>query len=107
MRLKDKKISILAHKVVGRDDYNQPIMGWGPIDGGENLWAYVRHLSGREIHTAAQVQAEETVLFEVNWRDDVQPTNRILFRGQEYDIVRIDPFEFDKSDLRIYTKRRD
>jgi len=106
MRLKDKKISLLEHREIGRNELNQPIYGWGPKDGGENIWAYVRQLSGREIHSARMVQVEEEVLFEINWRDDVNMTDRVLFRGEEYDIVRIDPFEFNKTDIRIYAKRR-
>ena len=63
MRLKDKKISLIEYRIIGRNEVNQPIYGWGPKEGGENIWCYVRHLSGREIHTAVQVQAEETILF--------------------------------------------
>jgi|SRR5690554_4023944 SPP1 family predicted phage head-tail adaptor len=107
MRLKDKKISLIEYRIIGRNELNQPIYGWGPKEGGENIWCYVRHLSGREIHTAVQVQAEETILFEINWRDDVNMTDRVLFRGEEYDIVRIDPFEFNKTDIRIFAKRRE
>ena len=107
MRLKDKKISLLEHREIGRNELNQPIYGWEPKDGGENIWAYVRQLSGREIHSARMVQAEEEVLFEINWRDDITPKNWIVYKGKEYNITRIDDYEGYKDTLRIYAYARE
>lgn len=102
--LKDKKISIIAYRELGRDEYNDPIHEWGAIENGENIWAYVRQLSGREIFAAAQVQAEEEMLFVVNWRDNVDTSCQIEYKGLKYDITRIDTYEGYKDDLKIYAK---
>ncbi len=105
MRLKDKKITIMG-VTEGQNDLGDPIQIRGPIPGGENIWAYVRHTSGREYYAAKQVQAEEEMLFEINWRDDVTPKNWIVYKGKEYDITRIDGFEGYKDSLRIYARAR-
>ena len=105
MRLKDKKITIMG-VTLGENDLGDPIQIRGPIPGGENIWAYVRHTSGREYYAAKQVQAEEEMLFEINWRDDITPKNWIVYKGKEYDITRIDDFEGYKDSLRIYAHAR-
>ena len=105
MKLKDKKITIMGN-IPGENDLGDPIVIRGPIPGGENIWAYVRHTSGREYYAAKQVAAEEEMIFEINWRDDVTPKNWIVYKGQEYDITRIDDFEGYKDTLRIYAHAR-
>ena len=100
MKLKDKKITIMGD-TLGENDLGDPITIRGPIPGGENIWAYVRHTSGREYYAAKQVQAEEEMIFEINWRDDITPKNWIVYKGKEYDITRIDDFEGYKDSLRI------
>lgn len=105
MRLKDKKITIMGD-TLGENDLGDPITIRGPIPGGENIWAYVRHTSGREYYAAKQVQAEEEMLFEINWRDDITPKNWIVYKGKDFDITRIDTFEEYKDSLRIYAHAR-
>ena len=106
MRLKDKKITIMG-VTEGQNDLGDPIQIRGPIPGGENIWAYVRHASGREYYAAKQVQAEEEMIFEINWRDDITPKNWIVYKGKEYNITRIDDFEGYKDTLRIYAYARE
>ncbi len=103
MKLKDKKIMIYGGGVVGYDPANQPIMGWKPIHPGK-LWAYFRQLSAKEYFAGVQVQYEETCLFRINYRDDVQPTHLIFFNDEWFDIGRIDVFEGYKDDITIYAK---
>lgn len=105
MRLKDKKITIMG-VTLGENDLGDPIQIRGPIPGGENIWAYVRHTSGREYYAAKQVQAEEELIFEINWRDDITPKNWIVYKGKDFDITRIDTFEEYKDSLRIYAHAR-
>ena len=38
---------------------------------------------------------------------DITASHMIQFRGVQYDIVRIDPFEGYKADLKLYCKRKD
>lgn len=103
MKLKDKKIEILAAT------YNQDPGGFAtasltPI--APPLWAYFRHLSGNEVFAAKTVQATEEVLFTVNYRADITTTHVIRYRGVLYDITRVDVFEGYKSDLTLYCKRQ-
>ena len=100
-RMKDKKITILG-TTYGRDEWGNQVEILGPIPGGENIWAYVRHASGTEYYAARQVQQEVEMIFEINWRDDIGPDNWILYKGKEYNITRIDTFEDYKDTLRIY-----
>lgn len=99
--LKDKKISILEQKLIP-DGEGGFIEGWVPIPGGENIWAYYRQTSGKEFYAAAQVNSKEEAVFEINWRNDIDTTMRISFRGKQYEITRIDDFEGYKKNLTIY-----
>ncbi len=100
-KLKDKKITIMG-VTEGQNDLGDPIQIRGPIPGGENIWAYVRHASGNEFYQAAQVQHRVEMIFEVNWRDDVTPKNWIEYKGKVWNIIRVDTFEDYKDTLRIY-----
>lgn len=103
-RLKDKKITILQNNGY-YDEYGQLIDVWEPLPGGENIWAYYRQASADEFFGAAQVNYKVEAIFEINWRNDIHPSMKILFRGKEYNITRIDDFEGNKQDLRIYAYR--
>lgn len=105
-RLKDKKISICGQGFED-DGWGNQVPIEGPIPGGENIWAYVRHASGQEVYAAAQVQQHVEMIFEINWRDGIDVTNYIEYRGKQYNITRIDDFEGYKENLRIYAYTRD
>jgi SPP1 family predicted phage head-tail adaptor len=106
MRLKDKKITILGTRME-YDEWENPVEVKGPIPNGENIWAYVRHASGNEYYAAAQVQQKVEMVFEINWRDDIEPSMYILYKGKEYNITRIDDYEGYKDTLRIYAYTKD
>jgi SPP1 family predicted phage head-tail adaptor len=56
------------------------------------VWANVRPLSGREYYAAlaAQIVAEETLVFEIRHRTDVRPgTARVLYESRTYNIRRV------------------
>ena len=97
--LKDKKINILKQKK-GSDDYGEPIDELVTI--ADNIWAYYRQLSGREIYAAQTVNAQEEVLFEIGWRNDIDTTVKIQYRGDIYNVTRIDDFEGYKNDLKVF-----
>ncbi len=101
MKLKDKKITIM-HTVTEKNEWGDPVEKTMPIPGGENIWAYVRHASGQEFFMALQVLHRVEMIFEINWRDDIEPTHWIEYKGKRYDITRIDDFEGYKDTLRIY-----
>ena len=104
MKLKDKKIEILAASFTkDADGFSTETLA--PI--ALPVWAYFRQLSGKEIYAAATVQAVEEVLFVINWRADISTRHVIRYNGGLYDITRVDCFEGYKRDLAVYAKRRE
>lgn len=98
---KDKKITILD-RIIHEDEMG----GWWeesvPLPGGENIWAYYRQASGSEFYAAAAIQSKVEAIFEIRWRNDVHTSMKILYKGDEYSITRIDDFEGNKESLTIY-----
>ena len=103
MKLKDKKIEILAVTHT-QDPEGYSIETLTPIS--PPIWAYFRQLSGKEVYAAMSVQATEEVQFVINWRDDITTRHIIRYKGVLYDITRVDTFEGYKNDLTLYAKRR-
>lgn len=99
VHVKDKKITILSYQEIV-DEAGNVIKEEVPLY--ENIWAYYRQASGNEIYMAARVEAKVEVVFEVNWRDNIDTTMKVRYRGNDYNITRIDDFEGGKNDLKIY-----
>ena len=98
MKLKDKKIELLR-QVHTRDE-----MGFTKttLENMGTVWAYFRHLSGKEVFAAATVNYKEEVLFQVNYRTDLTAANMVRYNGTLYNITRIDTFEGYKENLTLY-----
>lgn len=98
MKLKDKKIELL------RQVHTWDEMGFSKttLESMGTVWAYFRHLSGKEVFAAATVNYKEEVLFQVNYRTDLTTTNMVRYNGTLYNITRIDTFEGYKEDLTLY-----
>ncbi|MEZ5462327.1 phage head closure protein [Dokdonella sp.] len=52
-------------------------------------YARIDPLAGREFFAAQQVQAESTVKFTLRYREGVEPVDRIIWKGDEYNITAI------------------
>ena len=103
MKLKDKKIEILAvTHTKDADGFSAETLT--PI--APPVWAYYRHLSGKEIYAAMTVQAVEEVQFVINWRADITTRHVVRYNGALYDITRVDTFEGYKQDLIVYCRLR-
>ena len=103
MKLKDKKIEILAvQNVVNENGYAVETLK--PIC--PPVWAYFRHLSGKEYFAANAEQVKEEVLFQVNYRADITIAHVIRYSGVLWNITRVDTFEGYKGDFSLYCKRR-
>ena len=102
MKLKDKRIDLLAAT------FTQDAEGYAAETLTEvaTLWAYFRHLSGKEIFAVSAVQNTEEVLFIINWRADITPAHVIRYNGVLWNITHVDTFEGYKADLTVYAKRR-
>lgn len=102
MKLKDKKIELLR-QVHKRDEMG---ITTTTLESTGTVWAYFRHLSGKEVFAAATVNYKEEVLFQVNYRTDLATANLIRYNGRLYNITRIDTFEGYKQDLALYCSCR-
>ncbi|GHU70515.1 hypothetical protein AGMMS49992_02970 [Clostridia bacterium] len=103
MKLKDKKIEILpATQTKDAEGFSTPTYTLIAPP----LWAYYRQLSGTEIYATQSVHAVEDVQFVINWRDDITTKHVIRYKGNLYDITRVDGFEGYKGDLMVYCKTR-
>ena len=103
MKLKDKKIEILAVTHT-QDPEGYSIETLTPIS--PPMWAYFRQLSGKEVYAAMSVQATEEVLFIIGYRADITTRHIVRYKGVDYDITRVDVFEGYKSDLTLYAKKK-
>lgn len=103
MKLKDKKIEILA-QVTERDSEGFTATTLQSV--GAPVWAYFRQLSGKEVFAAATTNYKEEVLFTINYRTDITPAHVVRYRSVLYDITRIDTFEGYKEDVTLYCSRR-
>lgn len=68
-------------------------------------FAKVEPLVGREYLAAAQVQAEGLVKVTIRYRDDMQPSDRAVIRGESWDIQSIQNIRFKNRELLLYCKR--
>lgn len=101
--VKDKKITISKTEII-LDDLLQEIET--TVIYVNNIWAYYRQLSAKEYHAAGQAGYKEDVLFRINWRNDIDNTMTIEYKGRKYNITRIDDFEGYKKDLVIYATEK-
>lgn len=84
----DRKIT-LEFKTAGQSASGEPTEAWGNA---VQVWARRQALSGREYYAAlaAQIVAEEMMVFTLRYRADVRPnTARILDEGRTYDVRRV------------------
>lgn len=64
------------------------IVSWGEV---AKLWASVEPLSAREFIAAQSVQSEVSARIVIRHRNDVSAKDRIVYRGQVYNIEGILP----------------
>lgn len=104
MKLKDKKIEILAvQSVINENGYAVETLE--PIC--PPVWAYFRHLSGGEYHAANAEHMQEEVLFTINWRIDITTAHVIRYNGVLWNITRVDTFEGYKGIFRCIARKYD
>lgn len=80
----DRRITIERATVVGKDDFNDDVLEWGPI---ATVWAQARPNRGAERFTAAEVAGSAVMTFHIRYRDDVTVKDRILYDGKTWNIV--------------------
>lgn len=100
--LKDKKI-IIYQRIYNTDPYGYGKNVYKPIHPAK-LWAYVRQLSAKEFYESMTTNYQEERLFVINWRGDVKPDMMILYKAEWFKIVRVDPYEDYKSEIKLSVK---
>ena len=101
--LKDKKAMIYSVST-GRDSYGNAVTKYTPIAAAE-LWCYARQLTQEQKFAAAQYGEKEVRLFVFNSRDDVRVYDLIQYRGDWYEITRVDhPEDYHGNEMFIYVK---
>lgn len=99
--VKDKKAKFFYIKTAVVDGYEQVVKHYIHSESSGGLWCYVRELSENERFSAKAVQVEETTQFKVVYNDKLKNELKIEFNGKTYEIVSIDKFEFNKTDVVI------
>lgn len=104
-KLKDKKIQFYVKEEDAEDEYGTPIPGDGYGIVFNNVWAYARQTSAREIAEfkahAVQVDYEIDMIFTINYRTGITNDMLIRYKEEVYSITRIDYFEGYKEDIVI------
>lgn len=99
--VKDKKVQVFGIKITVKDGYEVVVKTYIHSKESGGLWAFVRELSENERFSAKAVQVEETTQFKIVYNPKITTELYIEFGGKTYDIVSIDKFEFNKTDLVI------
>jgi SPP1 family predicted phage head-tail adaptor len=68
-------------------------------------FARVDTMLGREYLAAAQVQAEDNVKVTMRWRGDVNAADRLIMRGETWDIVSVQNIRWRNRELLLVCKR--
>ena len=98
---KDKKVQFFRLSTQVVDGYEKVIKTYIHSKKSGGLWCYVRELSENERFSARAVQVEETTQFKVVYNPKIVNELYLEFKGKTYDIVSIDGYEHNKSDLVI------
>lgn len=80
--VRDQRVT-LQQRVAGVDARGQAVNTWSDV---ATVWAQVQPLRGREFFAAGQMQSVVDVRIRINYRADVQPTWRVLWRNRAHDV---------------------
>jgi SPP1 family predicted phage head-tail adaptor len=91
----------IERKVATRDEIGGEDISYSPRT---ELYADVRPVSGREPFLAQQFQVGEAYEFRVRYRTDIEPTDRVVWKQEIYDITAVLEIGRNRG-LRIIAKR--
>lgn len=98
---KDKKVRFFRLETKIIDNFEKIVKIYIHSRESGGLWCYVRELSENERFSARAVQVEETTQFKVTYNPKITSNLFIEYKEKTYDIVSIDKFEFNKTDIVI------
>ena len=99
--LKDKKIEIFHDngKINKSGDNEHEWVSLG------KFWAYTRMLSMYEYKEYGLDTHNEERLFILNFHDNINPLDHIIYRDKEYSITSIDTYNDNKQDMKVYAQK--
>ena len=100
--IKDKKAEIFDRLIV-RDSMGGRITYYIPLSAAP-LWCYAKQISASLYFAARAYQMEEKRLFVFNFNPDIAVYKLIRYRGQWYEITRVDTDEDYNGDMFVYVK---
>jgi SPP1 family predicted phage head-tail adaptor len=92
------RVKILENPAGKVNENGFAVKDWSVIT---TVWASVKGLSSREYFSAAAVQKENMIKIKIRYRKDIDQSNRLEFRGKQYDIESIDNINFENRFLEI------
>lgn len=99
--IKDKKIKLFRLLSTKNNGYEEVVKQYIHSEVSGGLWAFVRELSETERFSAKAVQVDETILFKVVFNPKITSDLYIEFGENTYNIVSIDKYQFNKTDIVI------
>lgn len=102
--LKDKKAMIYWEKPSTEDADGSTISGGFVPFAINPMWCYSKQLSQDQIFAAAAYGVSETRFFVFNHTKNVAVYDLILYRGEWYQITRVDTTDDYNGDLFVYVK---
>lgn len=102
--LKDKKAQLYKVEHNGQDSsgYSLPDSYYPAATA--PIWCYSRQLTQDQLFAAMAVSQQETRLFIFNYYKGVDVYDVISYRGEWYEVTRVDTTDDYKGDLFIYVK---
>jgi SPP1 family predicted phage head-tail adaptor len=82
----DKKL-ILQSQSITRDTFGAEVVTWVNT---AQVYASMEQVSGRELYTAQQINAEATTKITIRHRKDITPKMRLVYKERVFDIVKFD-----------------
>jgi SPP1 family predicted phage head-tail adaptor len=92
----------LQHVTYTRDDYGDQTESWVTY---AEAFCRFEPLLGREFFAAQQSVSEAQAKITLRWRDGIDASDRIVARGESWDIVSIQNIAYRNRELLIYLKR--
>lgn len=100
----DKRAAIL--RPPGPDDvdqWGQPTDDWVEV---MKLWAAIEPLRGQDRAAAAQITADVTTRIRIRFREGIDRSMIVSYKGTEFDILYIIHPEFNRRELQLMCKER-
>jgi SPP1 family predicted phage head-tail adaptor len=85
------------------DDWGQPTDDWIEV---AKLWAGIEPLRGQDRAAAAQVTADVTTRIRVRYREGIDRTMVVRYKGIEFEILYIIHPSFNMQELQLMCKER-